>query len=442
MMLLICEVAFLMALGTTCETSATLSSKDALTAASAGSADIQAAIDRAGDGDTVRVPAGTATWTSGVTIPATKGIKLIGDGIGSTVCNLAGAYGVFLDTRSTNSPVRLSGFTFLNGPGRAIQVNSRTTGARDWRIDHCEFNGHSGMDAYLYVEGYTFGVIDNCRFINTQRTFCVDAQTRPYDTSGSSIIYPGGYSWQQAIGDAAAVYIEDCTFSLASSSILCNMGAGGRLVFRHNTVSGPTGMETHSGCTNGYRNPRWIECYDNEFDGVSGYWCGMFLRSINGMIFNNSFSSYQQAIRFDSETICRSDCNGGWNASNKTVYPAQDQIGAGIDSGWGTPQSTSEAKLRIWNNTMNGALTSPNIGSCDASAAMVQHDRDYFLQVTPFTGASGIGVGTLAQRPSSGLTAGRYYWATDTATLYRSTGPSSWQVQYTPYAYPHPLRNN
>jgi hypothetical protein len=161
------------------------------------------------------------------------------------------------------------------------------------------------------------------------------------------------------------------------------------------------------------------------------------------MIFNNTFSSsYQQSIRFDSETICRTDCSAGWPSANVTVYPAQDQIGAGIDAGWATPQSTNEAKLRIWNNTHGGGSATPGIGSCDLSESMVQHNRDYFLQVTPFTGASGIGVGTLAARPSSGLTVGRYYWATDTNTLYRSASSITWETHYTPYTYPHPLRNN
>ena len=31
------------------------------------------------------------------------------------------------------------------------------------------------------------------------------------------------------------------------------------------------------------------------------------------------------------------------------------------------------------------------------------------------------------------------YWATDTQTLYRATGATTWEIFYTPYTYPHPL---
>ena len=52
-------------------------------AASASRADVVAAIQRATDGDTVTIPAGTATWTTGVNTG--KAITLQGAGVGFTV---------------------------------------------------------------------------------------------------------------------------------------------------------------------------------------------------------------------------------------------------------------------------------------------------------------------------------------------------------------------
>src|SRR5438128_387286 len=49
------------------------------------SGDVQRKINDAGDGDIVSLPAGTKTWTTGVTIPKTKAITLQGTGIGSTI---------------------------------------------------------------------------------------------------------------------------------------------------------------------------------------------------------------------------------------------------------------------------------------------------------------------------------------------------------------------
>src|SRR2546429_1772660 len=54
-----------------------------LNAASASYADVSAAVSAASSGDTVRVPAGSATWSSQLNI--SKGILLQGAGIGQTV---------------------------------------------------------------------------------------------------------------------------------------------------------------------------------------------------------------------------------------------------------------------------------------------------------------------------------------------------------------------
>lgn len=59
-------------------------SANTVTSASCNSNDVQAAINSAGEGDTVIIPAGTCTWTSGVTISG-KGISVQGAGSGRIV---------------------------------------------------------------------------------------------------------------------------------------------------------------------------------------------------------------------------------------------------------------------------------------------------------------------------------------------------------------------
>jgi hypothetical protein len=198
------------------------------------------------------------------------------------------------------------------------------------------------------------------------------------------------------------------------------------------------------------RNPRWFECYENSFTTGGSYWCGIFNRSSNGMVFNNTMSGYSSYwMRFDSETICRTapgygqPCQAVWETANRDVYPCQDQIGAGIDTGWGTAQSSTEAKLHIFNNTHNGSITAATHTTCTQSATMVQADRDFWQHNTNFLAdpTTGIGVGTLAQRPTSGLTTGVKYWATDAYVLYVATGATTWATYYTPYTYPHPLQS-
>lgn len=418
-----------------------------INAASAQAADIQTAINSAVDGDIVSVPAGSVTWTGNVTIPGTKGVQVVGAGVGSTVIDAASTYGwTSITTNAGNSLTRISGFTFNNVIPLFMNIDYRHLADADnptWRIDHCAFNTKSGgasANVLIQVNGYSLGLIDNCSFYNTYRTFVVSFQLGPgYDDAN---MY-GGYSWKQTLGAGTnrAVYFEDCTFNNTTSAILGNFSQGARLVFRHNTVTGPTGLEFHSGCTNGHRNPRWTEIYDNTWTTGGSYWCGLFIRSGNGHIFNNDFSGYQQSMRFDLETVCRTDCSGGWNALDKEAYPVHDQIGAGIDTGWASTPSTTEAKLRLWNNNLNGSHTDANNGLCAGAAAVCVDGRDYWQQAVPFTGAAGIGVGALSARPASGLTTGVGYWATDTETLYRATGATTWETFYTPYTYPHPLRD-
>jgi hypothetical protein len=74
-------------------------------------------------------------------------------------------------------------------------------------------------------------------------------------------------------------------------------------------------------------------------------------------------------------------------------------------------------------------------------------NRDYYTDnghgpqtspASPFNGASGVGWGTLANRPAAcSVQVG--YFATDTNTLYECLTANTWTASYTPYTYPHPL---
>src|ERR1700731_4595842 len=90
-----------------------------IAAKSVSFADVSSAVNLASNGDTVTVPAGTATWTSTLTI--TKNISLIGAGIGQTIITNnvpfnPGATTVFsLSVQTNTNLMRLSGMTILPG---------------------------------------------------------------------------------------------------------------------------------------------------------------------------------------------------------------------------------------------------------------------------------------------------------------------------------------
>src|SRR5712691_2761772 len=87
--------------------------------ASVAEADVATAISNASDGDTVTVPAGTATWSSQLTI--TKNITLQGAGVGQTIINdnspKSGSNPhLVLAMLTGDKPLfRLTGFEFVGG---------------------------------------------------------------------------------------------------------------------------------------------------------------------------------------------------------------------------------------------------------------------------------------------------------------------------------------
>ena len=98
------------------------------TARSCNTADVQSAINSAAEGDTVTIPAGTCTWTSGVTISG-KGITLAGAGSGRVIAYTSDTHTVATGTLTINvsgySP-GFSGSSFTNGERLLVyETNSR-----------------------------------------------------------------------------------------------------------------------------------------------------------------------------------------------------------------------------------------------------------------------------------------------------------------------------
>jgi hypothetical protein len=387
---------------------------------------LQAAISAASNGDIVEVSSGTCSASS-ISIPNTKGITLKGAGIGVTNLSVGS---ISFQTALGNSPARITGFTFTWSSGHFLTVNNSNIGANNWRIDHIYFNytGSEFATAAIYVQGWTFGVIDNCIFNAAARGVFIEAEVAVYGT------YKGDYSWVQPLdlGGPTAVYVESCTFQgmrqQTDQAIESRFGA--RYVFRYNTVYNFE-VDSHSGCANQGRNPVSAEIYHNTFSTVSGPTNSraIYLRSTGTTIaFSNTITgNYAAGIHYAQEESCLT-CGGAYSAAPYTSYYSNDQMGRKL-----TDQSLSP--WYEWANTKDAAAThfvlNPAL-TCEAMATMVQENRDFYAAST----------GTSA--PTGACTPRAGYFATGVGqhgTLYQCTATNVWTAYYTPYTYPHPIRN-
>ena len=410
------------------------SSKGVITSASCELADVKAAIAQAKAGDTVVVPAGSATWNSNLVI--NKGIILKGMGVDKTVitCNYDGtgesmnSGGYFISyepgSPAEDQPFRLTGFTFnLNSKsntGGLLLKNKSNYYQTKVRIDHTKWVGVNAKRAIWWIYGYFWGVGDNNYF----------------DTPGNFRFYGlDSTTWANETfnyGTANNFYLEDNYFRLTNDDYFYLEGAG-RLALRYNTIycDVRTGgyypvVDVHGNQASAWSGAMGFEGYGNQI------YASYSMRVIDGragriLFYNNSItqSSGSSSIAMREEEY----------DSNNPPAQAPD----------GQPQHVSDSY--VFNNYRNGTLLTldfPYTGSqlyYSAEGCNVPTEGiHYWKHNSSFDGTSGVGVGLLSKRPSSGSKDGVAWWATDVNNLYRWKN-GKWELYYTPFAYPHPLRD-
>lgn len=459
---------------------------------------VQSAINLANLGDTIIMQACSVTWTS--TLNITKAITIQGQttctGQGQTLsCSdgtIVSASGVPSFSINT-SGVRITGMTFIGGAGSdGHVVTCDTCAPSGWRIDHSSFKSSVTSDRGIYVHSGA-GLIDHIFCRNDDDCLSVDGR------NNADTFAIGDANWSQTLsrGTADAVYMEDsnCTYSSVMDGCY-DIYNGAKIVFRHNYVSGTTigdhGLDS-SGV--GTRSALSQEIYNNTMDGA-GFWTSWNTRGGTTLFFNNTVTNYNVFVDLRVYRANPADgpygygngnlCDGtNWvdsNSSGQHGYPCRDQVGRGPETASATdwpardcanhadpcsvPSSApvySEALFPdyFFANTYQGAkpTVAANFNISDsANSAMpnvvsqfqILSNRDFFNEVAGFNGSQGVGVGSLAARPSTctvsatpdGKISGVGYWATDTSTLYVCTTANTWGAYYSPYAYPHPLQNS
>ena len=382
---------------------------DSIRPASPVLADVQAAINAANPGDTVIVPAGSATWDSDLTI--NKSVKVIGAGIGKTIVSRGSGNCAVL---MTANGARFSGFEFVSG--------GMTVRGQGWRIDHVRFGSGGGSQTLLAERrgssGLPTGVIDNCDLLNTRVI-----------VSSDTILDHEAWREPSAIGTGNAVYVEDCYWTGTTTPSHVDTNYGGRYVVRYNRMEKSNNgvvFEVHS-LQGNHRASRSWEIYENTIVATGGVWCPALIRGGTGVVFNNTFSGNFTVFGLALDNI-RSWANIGyysyppgvaaglpsenslWDGNTEPYatyegWPARDQIGRGQDAWlWTTqnpfpPQASEPAYF--WNNKRAGTG----------------------VDLLPFLHNNN-------RRQPKHLVAGRDFYA------------NTPRPGYTPYTYPHPLRND
>ena len=346
------------------------------------------------NGDTITLPAGTFTWTTGVTI--SKAITIQGAGIGTTIIkdNIQNAT-IMSWTLVAEKPSRLTGIEFqdgggVHGPapgGGSMHANGSNTDGSSFRVDHCYWNNINGTPIFDTV----IGVVDHTTF------YCA----RP----GYILVYIYGSNWdgQGPYGDGSwhdpagfglsqFLFFEDdtFTFNIGGLGTLTDAYAGARFVVRHNTINACVINNHGTESTGRIRGGRAMEVYSNTFNGggfnkfVLGSRSGTCLlhdNNINGCfgaLATSQLSNFRTHMRFP--VGCVTNCYFGgadglspWDVNEPNAFltgtAAANSSGTTVTvsgANWITNQWTGYALRRTSDHCNSGSI---NFGEIQSNTA-------------------------------------------------------------------------
>ena len=240
----------------------------------------------------------------------------------------------------------------------------------------------------------------------------------------------------------------------------------GNPLFSGRTISSVTGSNpyviTPSGTTPSWTLNQW---QSGGADCATGSICSVHDSTINngGLIASNTSNT----VTVDAWTSTSYANGDSFVINHETVCLDQENRSGGTYYSGSTPSPSSAA-----NQTLDPAYEfddsgyDPVFGNVNSNAPQMIANRDWYTDnsagtphaqtspTSPFSGASGVGFGTLANRPTS-CTPVVGYWATDQGSwnassntytggyaqgeLFTCTATNTWTASYTPYTYPHPL---
>ena len=347
-----------------------------INAASCSQTNVASAIASASPGDTVQVPAGTCSWSGGLSI---SGIRLVG--AGKSTSGTVITAGAVTMTKHATQYTRVSGFRFT-GTDRHVTVGGSASN-KPYIIDNnylfTSGGGGSNTMVGITVNG---GLLHHNDFTASSGT----------NADVFNILTSENWSQAPTFGNADTtgernIYFEDNTFTNILETAP-DGDVGGRFVIRYNTYV-DSSIVFHGGAPNDSSpggGTRQFEVYNNTFDRVSNSvpinkW--IWVRGSSGVIANNSMeradspdgSSYPQQVR-------------------DPAHPRLSQLVSDAVPGWPVepdPENPPSRPLLIFGNTGAGTADGNFItvgssdtagGSCSSPNNYIQHGSDYYLSNT------------------------------------------------------------
>ena len=457
---------------------ASIKGSDAATiyASSASFSDVSAAVASATYGDTVNVPAGSANWGNNK-LTIAKGIKLVGAGINQTVITFGHSTGSGItytpDSTSlaNNTPFEISGFTFdctgCPNPETTylmitVNNNSTTTTITNVKIHDNKFSNMHDTAIMVRCPA-VYGVAYSNQFVDVGIPFrAIGYNYKSWDYWYNNFGYGNGNNF----------FFEDNTISFVSlyqaTWGFIEVGQGGSTVVRYNTWD-----------LANQRNNALFDMLDihgnqgSNSDPTLNNWAGIGAEWYGNKVYNDNkppgYNSRLISLRGGRNLVFYNDWT---HAPGISVYAstwdvdAEDRKDSYVTRHYcpGLPLgSCTECGIKpqhitntyYWRNLHNGSEI--ELKETADGCNVVNENSEYFKYNASFDGSTGIGCGTLASRPAT-CTTGVAYWATNqscsnltgmvgknpgtaiSGTLYKCTATNTWTPYYTPYTYPHPLR--